>query len=57
MGNIVLDVGSGLCWVAGAFIGFPACHTQAEKISVGYLFFFFVALFIAWTLKRQLNRA
>jgi hypothetical protein len=57
MGNIVLNVGNGLCWGASAFIGSPACHTQAEETSIGYLFFFLVALFIAWTLKRQLNRA
>jgi hypothetical protein len=57
MENIVFSVGNGLCWGARAFMGSPACQTQAHEVSIGYLFFFFVALFVAWTLKKQLNDA
>jgi hypothetical protein len=57
MESIVFNVGNGLCWGVNAFVNARVCSTQTHEMSVGYLFFALLAVFIAWTLMKRLNRA
>ncbi|HSP25463.1 MAG TPA: hypothetical protein VLQ65_09825 [Saliniramus sp.] len=57
MENMVFNVGNGMCWGFNAFLDSQVCSTRTHEMSVGYLSFALLAVFIAWTLMKRLNRA